>query len=139
MKGKVYDKFSKNILSDIVRFFSWKEGFNKYRLINKKHYQCFEQYLIQIVTEVPTFLKQYSAEQITEAKEEIKNNLTIVERINTLGATLRQISANSDNLTEEKMYSALRLIKTHGEYKVKSDDKGMPMFKSKPKFDDRIY
>lgn len=37
------------------------------------------------------------------------------------------------------MYSALKLIKTNGEYKVKSDDNGMPLFKSKPKFDDRIY
>lgn len=33
------------------------------------------------------------------------------------------------------MYSALKLIKHNGEYKVKADENGKPIFKANPNFD----
>jgi hypothetical protein len=46
MKSKPFEKFSKNQLYNIAVYFNWKEGFNKFRLINKKFYDCFELLMI---------------------------------------------------------------------------------------------
>lgn len=68
-------------MSNFVVFFSFKSGFKKFRLINNKFYQTFEKYLIQYATEADKYLQQYPTTQIDDVKGEIKNNLTIVNRI----------------------------------------------------------
>jgi len=136
MRTKPFNKMSKDQLSNIVVFFSYKQGFMQFRNISKKFHQCFEQHLIFIVSQVPNVLKQYSDVQINEAKDEIRNNLTIVDRINLLGESIRNIQATSNNLTEQKMFKALKMFKKDEDCKVQSDENGMPVFQSNANFRD---
>ena len=60
-------------------------GLKQFRMISKKFYTTFDKHLIHIITEVPRNLKQYSEKAITDCKEEMKNAMTIVDRINKNG------------------------------------------------------
>mmetsp|Transcript_35845 Transcript_35845/g.26628 ORF Transcript_35845/g.26628 Transcript_35845/m.26628 type:complete len:247 (-) Transcript_35845:35-775(-) len=128
MKSKPFEKLSKNQLSNFVGFFDFKEGFSLFRQISKKFYQCHEQYLIFLVTQVPNLLAQYSPEAITDAKNEIKNNLTIVDRINFVGRQIREIRGAPKTPTESKMFMALRLLKKNQLLRVSCEADGKPKF-----------
>jgi hypothetical protein len=53
MRSKPFAKMTKGHLTDILEYFTYKEGFSKFRKISKKFSSCFDQYLIKIITEAP--------------------------------------------------------------------------------------
>ena len=95
-KEKPLKLMSVNALSHTVGYFSLRDGFSKLRLINKKFNKCFEEYIFNKAFNLDNSIKQYSDENVKNVENEIKNNLTIIDRINLLGPRVRIFKFASD-------------------------------------------
>ncbi len=135
MNSSPFNKLSEGVLSNLVIFFSFKEGFSKFRQVNRKFFRTFETHMSQVFFEIPKMLKDYSEKAITECKTEIDNNLTIVARINKMGTTLRAQNSNANHIFEKKCIQAIKMIQDPVRYSnIRFSDFGEPQFDSSARF-----
>eukprot|EP00347_Sterkiella_histriomuscorum_P007050 403350439 len=93
---------SANVLSNIIPFLSFSQAFNKFRGISRKCNNSFISYVTYFAFDIEKMLRQnYTYDQIEECKQDIKNSLTQVTRIQALGS---QILTSEAYLQVEKKY-----------------------------------
>ena len=75
MRSKPFTNFSTGLIFDVLEFLSVKEGFSKFRLINKRFNASFEQHNINITFRVEDRIKEYQHATIEATNKEIQEIL----------------------------------------------------------------
>eukprot|EP00347_Sterkiella_histriomuscorum_P012072 403369996 len=140
---------SANVLSNIIPFLSLSHAFNKFRGISRKCNNSFVSYVTYYAFDIEKMLRQnYTQDQIEECKQDIKNSLTQVTKIQALGRELMEIRGQAKLIIEKKYYHILsilsfNMIKSEAETWFKcvnpeSNDTGEPNFMSSKLFSDSL-
>jgi hypothetical protein len=75
MRTKPFTHFSMGLIFDVLEFFSIKEGFSKFRLVNKRFNASFEQHIVNITFRLEDRIKEYQPTTIEETNKEIQELL----------------------------------------------------------------
>lgn len=139
MRTKPFTHFSLGLIFDVLEFFSIKEGFSKFRLINKRFNASFEQHITNITFRLEDRIKEYQPTAIEETNKEIQESLDPLRA--ALYQQLENIKGNKkpnkDHPCSGILLQNIKILDLHCQMyddestdyrKLSHDDEGMPVF-----------